>query len=556
MGRRVTELSQSPTRLRMATNAAMGHSRSTSGGSGASSSPQLTEKDVSLSPLPWEAVAGELASKESSADLADTNVFTTFLRRTTCLSCSSTTTTGSFARVLSGYSQPYVQTVKRLVKRFTAPVPSSRQSPFEDAPSVEEDAAPELGSDLPGNFLFLDSDTQHTGQNCFGCMHLDDCVLPWVNCEGITETGFRLLTSAPTPQDVNITDTFGNTLLHFLAARGSVEQLTATLQHDFCQALARHTNSAGQTFLHVLHPRIAENLDYVRELLTATARWGCELGARDVYGRSVFHILQAQHGHSAIRSILDLCDARTANARDAFGATITQHHAITDDTNISESGYAHERTLLAYVRLAKDNHLLENAEGRNGLHCLALAKLSTATVATKHQNAPPPPTSPHTKLDSHPDRMQLRRGLAVGLLEAGVDPNQRDRHGNTPLMAFAAELPEDNDYKVGREILARLVEAGADVHARNRRGETALHVAVRKGRKLAVRALCEASANVHVRDSAGRSLLDVADIKMARCCAAEQTQTAEYAHYEACRAWLSGRACALQRPSVRDEWAV
>ncbi|KAM5354437.1 hypothetical protein ACJ41O_001086 [Fusarium nematophilum] len=154
--------------------------------------------------------------------------------------------------------------------------------------------------------------------------------------------------------------------------------------------------------------------------------------------------------------------------------------------------------------------------------------------------------------DSSFQKLSLRKSLLDGLLEAGVDTNHYNNDGNTVLMAFAARLPEDDDYKLPCQIIDTLVGAGAGVNARNRLGETALHIAVRTGHKLVTRTLVEAGANVHARDGEGRSVLDVADIK-----ALHSKNVKEYAHVEAARAWLSGlNARAVQNPTVKQEWGI
>lgn len=76
----------------------------------------------------------------------DDDVFSLFLRRTTCLSTSTDCTTGSFRRLLPDRSGPYVETVKRLVKRFTAP--AAGPSPMPPGPSSHP---------LPGDFLSCDA---------------------------------------------------------------------------------------------------------------------------------------------------------------------------------------------------------------------------------------------------------------------------------------------------------------------------------------------------------------------------------------------------------------
>lgn len=528
-------------------------------------------------------------------EATDQHHFVNFLRQTTCLSNSTNNTTGSFHRVLSGYAEPYVQTVKRLVKRFTAPIANRPSlSPYSEGSSAiqtwadEEDCPPEFPHQpfpIPGDFLKLDEYCNkklcysmreaHEAHRCLCSMPLDTCVLPWVTRDGITMTGQRLLTQGPTQNDTVVTDSFGNTVLHFLASRGSVDVLGYSLGTDFCKSLIGAKNSAGQTFLHVLNPMVLENPQYVEELLQMVVERGCDLHDRDHYGRSFFHLLEARgHSKALMQAATKFCHTDFEIARDAFGFTPASNHFAMDldpsgsalqDTSTpisgSDPGIAKESRLLEKIRLALENPRLQDEEGRNGLHCLAMATLSYASVVKKYHLQSPQRDKATKKqqnaenaLDSCASKLALRLNLLEGLLDAGVDPNQHDENGNTPLMAFVAELPEDDDYKLPPQILKLLLEKGANIHARNRRGETALHIAVRCGRKLAMRTLCENQANVHARDSVGRSLLDVADVKMMNCDSDEHMR--DYAHYEACRAWLSGKGMALQSPSVLHEWGL
>ncbi|KAG5993309.1 hypothetical protein E4U43_003542 [Claviceps pusilla] len=623
MSRRVNALADSPTRLRSSSNTTLGDSRSTSDSSWLSSNPQtvkIMEDDNSpasfetcMAPtrtsfytatdqLPsslylFTATAGPNQGEEAT----EAHDLSGFLRRTTHLSNSTNQTTGSFHRVLADYSEPYVQTVKRLVKRFTAPIanrdsmsPSlsdgngSLESWFNDeAPSPASDVRP---PHLPGDYLSLDEFSNRTeccvphdalfDQRSLSSTEFDSYLLPWVSRNGLTSAGQRILKSGPTQNDAYLTDSFGNTVLHFLAARGSIGVLNQSLETGYCRPWIAAKNSAGQTFLHVLDRRILENPEYVGNLLAMIAGSDPRLiHSRDCYGRSFFHLLRAGlHSQELLDRVAALCDERSLAAKDAFG--FSPAHAVlgidagqetimvqssSRDSSMStttDSRIIEESRLLATVRLAAQCPSLHDDHGRNGLHCLAKASLGSATIVNKYHLQPSmrtkvtkkySPQSPQQALlDSSTDKLKLRLGLLRGLLDAGVDANQHDDDGNTPLMLFVAELPEDDDYKIPPKILEALVRNGANVNARNRRGETALHMAVQRGRKLAMRTLVKLGANVHVRDCAGRSLLDVADAQMANCESDEHMT--DYAHYEACRAWLSGKGMALQRPTVLEEW--
>jgi ankyrin repeat protein len=221
-----------------------------------------------------------------------------------------------------------------------------------------------------------------------------------------------------------------------------------------------------------------------------------------------------------------------------------------------------ETRLLQSIDTAQTNPLFEDKQGRNGFHCLAAATLSSPSVTQKYgldENGLPNSQKRRKDKaskysDSSADKLEFRRILLQNLIVAGVDPNHYDLQGNKPLMAFAAQLPEDDDHIIGLKIIKELIEAGANVDARNRAGETALHVAVRCGHKLAVKQLVNSGANVHARDAAGRSVLEVTDVKMRSLRGQDE---AEYAHLEACRAWLSGTlGGAVQEPTVMQEWGV
>ncbi|KAK2595076.1 hypothetical protein QQS21_007207 [Conoideocrella luteorostrata] len=620
MDRRVSELANSPTRIQSAANAVVGHSRTTSNTSRMSLSPQPVRVEDSVSPAhlselplvydlamtsasPQQAISSTGLPASSSAAVSpadptqaeqmdDQILFSNFLRRTTCLSNSTSQTTGSFHRVLSDYPESYVRTVKRLVKRFTAPIASQ----FDLSPSlsdgnsaveswVNSEDCPQKLIDgpfpMPGDFLRLDDysgaqcNSTHGAQSSSHClcfMALDACVLPWVNQMGLTESGLRVLNNGPTQKDAGLKDSFGNTVLHFLAARGCISTISHSLNIDYCKSLIEAKNSAGQTFLHVLNRRILENPEYVYNLLTmVSSRSHDMIRARDVYGRSFFHVLQAKNcPGEVIERVASLCKG---DYRDAFGVThwrddtamdLDQPHLALQNPfspiSTSDPRVARESRLLENVRNASKYPWLQDEDGRNGLHCLALATLSFATIVNKYQLQPSrdrvtkKQQTPKNAQDSSTDKLNLRLSLLMGLLQAGVDPNQHDKDGNTPLMVFVAELPEDDDYKIPPKILEALIRKGANVNARNRRGETALHIAVRCGRKLAMRTLCQFEANVHARDSAGRSLLDVADVKVRMMNCGTDEHVRNYAHYEACRAWLSGKGMALQNPSIIDEW--
>ena len=82
---------------------------------------------------------------------------------------------------------------------------------------------------------------------------------------------------------------------------------------------------------------------------------------------------------------------------------------------------------------------------------------------------------------------------ALALLEAGADPDARNRYGVTPLSLAALN---------GNAVLIEgLLEAGADPNTVTREGETVLMIAARTGRPEAVRALLAAGADPDARET-------------------------------------------------------
>lgn len=107
--------------------------------------------------------------------------------------------------------------------------------------------------------------------------------------------------------------------------------------------------------------------------------------------------------------------------------------------------------------------------------------------------------------DDHPVFRRIRRGrvadVAALLSSRGVDPDVRDRFGNTPLIVAA-----QNDRK---RISKLVVKAGADLNAANARGNAALHYCYAYGHFDLAEFLERKGADVSARNEAGVAPRDV-----------------------------------------------
>ncbi|OLN93297.1 Ankyrin-like protein [Colletotrichum chlorophyti] len=536
------------------------------------------------------------------------------------------TTAQTLQDVLSQYSSGFIRQVDKLLKRYTLPsnamrnrsrVGDDRPGTADSNPAswIFEYGAPQRSGEieprpLPGDFLTLhhqllrrgfcaEGFPEHDSRSCF-CHVRDE--LPdqsWVTATGPSQEAQHIIQHGqPSDKDFAQLDAFGNTILHLLAASGANHAHLFKAIESSPNPSA--TNSAGQTFLHVLHDSwFSHHVDYLFQILRDLQRSGFEMYARDVYGRNFCHVLDSKDAsildQETKNALLKQFNAMDYCRRDAFGnvpesapiglpirraytsaigrdmAPEYNPHALRKISSPIEQ----QAELLKIVNAAHKNPRVQDSQGRNGLHCLADAILSQdslfnrfpnhfqdlGTEEQQQQQQQQQQAAPSRKrklnkpvlsksLDSSKERLTVRERVVKDLIELGVDPNHYDKYGNTVLMAFVAQLPEDDDNKKPVHILEFLIKAGADVNARNRSGETALHIAVRRGKKLAMRTLVHHGANVQARDVEGRSVLDVAD----RMVMMSSRHDINRSHYEACHAWLSGNAKAVQYPTIHQEW--
>lgn len=222
--------------------------------------------------------------------------------------------------------------------------------------------------------------------------------------------------------------------------------------------------------------------------------------------------------------------------------------------------FEHHAWLLETAAIALDEASIEDSEGRNGLQCVAEVSLALSLKVPhlasnlkkrKVRDSLSIPDVATAQRDSQPKPMQFRYELVWNLINAGVDRNSYDRHGNTVLMTFVTHLSDGEDDKNLTKIFRALIQSGANVHWRNRQGETALHIAVRLGRKVATKVLLESDANVHARTAEGKGVMAVGETYYFKAKEDPKSYTSIMACMALCRDYG-----AVAAPTMVQEWSI
>ncbi|KAI1101800.1 ankyrin [Jackrogersella minutella] len=397
-------------------------------------------------------------------------------------------------------------------------------------------------------------------------------------------------------------DDFGNTIFHRLATMDGDRMSFLTL---IAQALGHPQlpvdakNTAGQTFLHVLHQSWFDEEVLLEQLLTTLKDAKFDILATDIYGRSFFHLLQIKKQDSA-RIPGHLFDQEVPSQRDAFGVkpmesrvrhlepTTAQIQRRASPMNVRNSGRAAIPPMIIDIPSDRGNESrirpqtellrividvikvdgvsltcpdpqLEDSRGRNALHCLAEVELDVDRVQDPVHDNPRQRKRKFKEEDRESRHDSSRNGQRLefleGILSAGVDVNHYDCQGQTPLMAFIKYRPEDSrsDRDIMEGTIRRLHQRGAILDKRNRQGETALHVAARSGKKVALKELLQLGANPYVRDACGLSVLAAIDELWANA----EGDGILIARLEACRGIFTSLVqTSAQEPTVLQEWGV
>ncbi|KAK3900785.1 hypothetical protein C8A05DRAFT_35555, partial [Staphylotrichum tortipilum] len=407
--------------------------------------------------------------------------------------------------------------------------------------SVEAyEAFPDPGFALPGDFLTAHTRScadfpgqPHGSGRCWCAIAEETSADPnsWVLPTGELSRRAAYLLAHPSPKNVVLADSFGNTPLHLFAALEGYQE--ALLGMVFAAGIngLQAANTGGQTFLHLLHlewfTQPADTSGPLNRLLMYIRATCPDLVYEtDVYGRTFFH-----RAHSVIRdpatlsSITALFNPTLASRRDAFGfnpvastsspssapspyipprrTASPSPEARASPTSRPQSATSEDSFLTYHAHLVRVIHssytspLTEDSAGRNGLHCLAEAILHQQTMDRHVQSTPStrpqlkrklttPPPSDNTPAEA-PLPTRLRHLHSLLHPTVSVPTTAYSLAGLTPLMSFITHISDEQDDKARtlQTLLETLIRASPPqaLEARNRAGETALLVAARLGRK-------------------------------------------------------------------------
>lgn len=408
----------------------------------------------------------------------------------------------------------------------------------------------------------------------------------------------------PVAIDFGEVDDFGDTVLHLASSLGAG---TIILSRFISMGVNVHAkNVAGQTFMHVFDPVAfarCGNRDFSKAwytgkedmamLLNVLQGMNFDFNARDDFGQTPMHVF-TQHwlpvhtmqlafeAGMAGGSMLFNKDfqGRSVESRIRAQANVDHNKALDlqrkteidtllylmkplatmssqpnknfspladsgpQEENVSDLHAALRKTIIEATSIFPETRY----RGRNALHCLAESCISLQLESQDQDTA-----GPQLKRKRQAETT-LRHEYIVNtvkkLLDVGVDPNDYDKCGNTPLVAFIInDLSPKPERKITAEVLQLLIDAGASVHRRNHKGETALHIAMRLGRPSAVEVLLNNYANVHSRARHGEGILAVAG----KASLMAKQDEALYHRVITCMA-IAGKYGAVLGPSTKDEW--
>ena len=368
-------------------------------------------------------------------------------------------------------------------------------------------------------------------------------------------------------------DVFGNTALHVAAALGaSCKTLLSMIRSG---ANVRQTNTAGQTFLHVLSQRShfgtddsptlaqmlkAKDFDFrqidVKGQTILSSLSQCQLQPLDFASNWLIRLLQFNndvsegiHNYGFARSLFE-----SAGGTDEQWTHLGWHEPSHLCKQYSPIIWGWHETSHQYIKYNKQDWPMSWGD-EMGYNVMVLKAFKSESyhdlrcfTDTKGRNWLHIAVNPDAKLDSRYDVVEK-------LLIHGVDANHFDTFGETPLMAHIQGSEDPTVVKL-------LIDNGANIDSRNRLGEAALHLSIKLGKLPITKALLSYGihrqgrlpgrwVNVHARNRRGEGVLAVGEIAQRQTWANQGL----YAKIAACKA-LAIDGGAIADPDLFQEWGL
>lgn len=504
-------------------------------------------------------------------------------------------------RLHSKYTDSLVGDIKSLMDRLTISGTSDRSSIMAKREKSQGTllATAEPPMILPGSFPQYCWEHLNINQ-LLRCDDLPYCTLGQIYSPQTTETHramrsevmFRIRSNSVRESDLDSLDAFGNSVLHIATSLGAhpsyISQLIGMGADTHCR------NIAGQSFLHLICLTKSTYIAEFRILIGTLKRLKFNFYQMDDNGQTVFHALAQslvpneliedalrcfqyhgirlpeQRDNTGVdvskrlkRPTFEMLPppaeederphrtysmaSQTFSVLDEFSSPsylqISRHPSIPIESLTDLQNYELHADLLRTILKATETPFFEDANGRNGLHCLAAVRLDLPVSTGSTDDKDPALMSPILDLS-------LREQYLEQLISSGVDPNRYDVEGSTPFMAFVANVRDEEDDNLTSKILGRLCRAGANINLRNRQGETPLHLSVKLGRRAATKFLLARGANVHARTKDGTGVLALGHKHSDRASKDEKL----YAQISLCTT-LVASAGAVSAPTILREWA-
>jgi hypothetical protein len=315
---------------------------------------------------------------------------------------------------------------------------------------------------FPDTFLVLDRSIKHQGICIPGLKPHDtkSCWCAVVEELGPSKAGFWIRHSSGDLLDVNVRDTFRNSILHLLAARGVSWEGILEVVHLGADINAK--NVAGQNFLHVADGNIIRNLiksptdGCLSSFLETLDGLGFELYHCDFFGRNLFHMIYqcAKDQGIDLYSMEDVC-FNFSKTRDAFGCNPSKRTTM-------QVGAGDVVQLTGLLTPICDDALPSTPQAGN------LARLFSKSSAKQFLSLPTqkywPKSSTSDGIPTANSESQANYAPAPGANLTEPELSKNARLIETARLAANAPFIEESEGRNGLQCLAEMI---LDIHIEN-----------------------------------------------------------------------------------------